>query len=87
MPIIRRLNDEPYAWALDAVPLADVANVERTMPDDFITADGFGITEAARRYFQPLIVGEAFPPFHNGLPRYVRVEYTFAPKQLPAFTI
>jgi len=87
MPIIRRLNDEPYAWALDAVPLADVANVERTMPEDFITADGFGITEAARRYFQPLIVGEAFPPFHNGLPRYVRVEYTFAPKQLPAFTI
>ena len=87
MPIIQRLSDTPYQWALDSVELAQVANVERTMPESFITADGYGITEAARRYFLPLIQGEAFPPFHDGLPRYVRVEYTFAPKRLPAFNV
>ncbi|MGA1207640.1 MAG: 6-phosphofructokinase [Litorivicinaceae bacterium] len=87
MPIIKRTSDNPYQWELASVPLSEVANVERTMPDDFIRADGYGITDVARRYFQPLIQGEAVPPFHNGLPSYVRVEYTFAPKRLSAFSI
>ena len=51
-----------------------VANQEKLLPPEFISADGFGVTDAARRYLVPLIVGEAFPPFKNGLPDYVRLQ-------------
>ena len=55
------------------MPLAQVANQEKKLPRQFITADGFGITAACRRYLEPLIGGEAPPPYKNGLPQYVRI--------------
>ncbi len=73
MPVIVRDSDSPYRWHTDAVALSEVANVERPLPRDYISDDGFGITEAARRYLQPLICGEDLPPFEQGLPRYVRL--------------
>jgi 6-phosphofructokinase len=73
MPAIRRLSDTPYRWDIIEASLSEVANQEKLLPADFISADGFGITEAARRYLAPLIVGEAYPPFRNGLPEYVRL--------------
>ena len=82
MPAIRRLSDAPYRWDIIAAPLSEVANQEKLVPPDFISADGFSITEAARRYLAPLIVGEAFPPFKNGLPDYVRLQNVAAPKKL-----
>jgi 6-phosphofructokinase 1 len=81
MPAIRRINDSPYRWDIIEAPLSAIANQEKLMPPEFI-ADGFGITEAARRYLAPLIVGEAFPPFKNGLPDYVRLQNVAAPKKL-----
>lgn len=68
MPAIRRLSDMPYHWDIIDAPLSAVANKEKLLPPDFISADGFGITEAARRYLAPLIVGEAYPPYKCGLP-------------------
>jgi 6-phosphofructokinase len=82
MPAIRRLSDAPYRWDIIAAPLAEVANKEKLLPPDFIAADGFGITEAARRYLAPLIVGEAYPPFKNGLPDYVKLRNVAVPKKL-----
>jgi 6-phosphofructokinase len=82
MPAIRRLSDAPYRWDIIAAPLAEVANQEKLLPPDFISADGFGITEAARRYLAPLIVGEAYPPFNNGLPDYVKLRNVAVPKKL-----
>lgn len=82
MPAIRRLNDSPYRWDIIAAPLAEVANQEKLLPPDFISSDGFGITEAARRYMAPLIIGEAYPPFKNGLPDYVRLRNVAVPKRL-----
>jgi 6-phosphofructokinase len=82
MPAIRRLSDSPYCWDIIAAPLAEVANQEKLLPPDFISADGFGITDAARRYLAPLIVGEAYPPFKNGLPDYVKLQNVAAPKKL-----
>jgi len=82
MPAIRRLSDSPYRWDIIAAPLAEVANQEKLLPPDFISADGFGITEAARRYLAPLIVGEAYPPFKNGLPDYIKLRNAAAPKKL-----
>src|SRR5262245_30219023 len=82
MPAIRRLNDAPYRWDIIEAPLSEVANQEKLLPPDFIRADGFGITEAARRYLAPLIVGEAYPPFKDGLPDYVKLRNAPAPKKL-----
>jgi 6-phosphofructokinase 1 len=88
MPVIRRLTENPYSWDITTAELKDLANVEKMLPRDFITEDGFGITEACRRYLQPLIEGEAFPPFKdNGLPHYVRLSQTLTAQKLPVFDI
>jgi 6-phosphofructokinase len=82
MPAIRRISDRPYSWDIIETPLSAVANQEKLLPPDFISADGFGITEAGRRYLAPLIVGEAYPPFKNGLPDYVKLQNVGTPKKL-----
>jgi 6-phosphofructokinase 1 len=84
MPAIQRVADRPYRWKIVAAPLAKVANAEKKLPRDFITADGFGITAKARRYLAPLIKGEAPPPFKDGLPRYVRLRNVAVRRKLPA---
>lgn len=72
MPVIKRISDKPYRWRIEPAPLTEIANHEKTMPPEFIRADGYGITEAARRYLQPLIRGEAYPPYsRDGLPKYL----------------
>lgn len=73
MPTIQRVSNRPYRWKIGVAKLVDVANIEKKMPRDFITADGFHITAKCRRYLEPLIAGEAFPPFEKGLPAYVRL--------------
>ena len=82
MPAIRRLSDAPYQWDIIAAPLAEVANQEKLLPAAFISADGFGVTEVARRYLAPLIVGEAYPPFVDGLPNYVKLRNVAVPRKL-----
>jgi 6-phosphofructokinase 1 len=82
MPAIRRISDSPYRWDITEAPLSAVANQEKLLPAEFVSADGFGITAAARSYLAPLIVGEAFPPFKNGLPDYVRLQNVATPKKL-----
>ena len=76
-----------YSWSIGEAPLADVANVEKKMPRSFITRDGFGITEAGREYLAPLIGGEDYPPYKNGLPQYARPKLVLAPKKLKAFKL
>lgn len=85
MPVVVRDSDQPYKWHIEEVALARVANVERKLPREFISADGYGITEACRRYLQPLIAGEAYVPFENGLPQYVHVPLTTVAKKLKEF--
>ncbi|MDR0529121.1 MAG: 6-phosphofructokinase [Zoogloeaceae bacterium] len=87
MPAIHRLSDAPYRWEITLVPLAEVANVERKMPREFITEDGFGVTEVCRRYLLPLLEGEAFPPFAQGLPDYARLTPPRAEKKLADFSV
>jgi 6-phosphofructokinase 1 len=82
MPTIVRVSDDPYQWKTGSVELAEVANVEKTMPRDYISEDGFGITESCRRYLQPLIAGEDYPPYTNGLPQYVVLKNVAVPKKL-----
>jgi 6-phosphofructokinase 1 len=67
--------------------LADVANVEKFMPRDFITADGFGITEACKRYLRPLIQGEDYPQYSNGMPVFATLKNIAVPRKLPVFEL
>ena len=87
MPAIIRTSDRPYRWKIQPVPLDQVANKEKMLPDDYITPDGFGITAKARAYLQPLTVGEAPVRYRNGLPEFVRLKNVAVPKKLPPFTI
>ena len=87
MPTIVRVSDAPYHWEIGVAALQDVANVEKKMPRAFISADGFGITEGCRRYLAPLIAGEDFPPYRDGLPYYVRLQNISVGKKLPVFSV
>ncbi|MCL9682695.1 6-phosphofructokinase [Legionella maioricensis] len=82
MPVIIREKDEPYQWSIGQVALADVANQEKDMPAEYITEDGMGITPACKRYLAPLIQGEAYPSYTNGLPNYVRLKNQLVDKKL-----
>jgi 6-phosphofructokinase 1 len=82
MPAIIRTSDKPYRWKVQAVPLSQIANVEKMLPRDYISADGYGITAKARTYLAPLIRGEDFPPFKDGLPQYARLANVAVPKKL-----
>lgn len=84
MPAIIRKADEPYRWEVSTAALAQVANVEKKMPLDFISSDGYGITEACRKYLQPLIAGEDYPPYNGGLPKYIRLKNEAVSKKLSA---
>ena len=87
MPTIVRISSKPYRWKIGVANLSDVANVEKKMPRDFITGDGFHITQKCRNYLAPLIAGEAPPKFENGLPRYVRLKNAAVKKKTPEFKL
>jgi 6-phosphofructokinase 1 len=84
MPTIVREQGKPYRWKIGEAPLSEVANQEKKMPIHFITDNGFGITQDCRDYLEPLIFGESFPPFDNGLPRVARLQNTLTEKKLKA---
>ena len=88
MPTIDRISNDPYRWEIGSADLADVANVEKMMPADFISDDGFGITEKCRQYLYPLIKGEAYPEYdERGMPRYVVLQNSLIEKKLPVFEL
>lgn len=82
MPTVVRVSSRPYKWKVGMAQLAKVANVEKMMPKDFISPDGFGITDKCRVYLEPLISGEDYPPYKNGLPQYVRLKNAAVPRKL-----
>jgi ATP-dependent phosphofructokinase / diphosphate-dependent phosphofructokinase len=82
MPTIVRQSNAPYRWTIGEAPLSQVANQEKRVPRNFITADGFGITPACRRYLLPLIGGEDYPPYRKGLPTYVALKGVSVAKRL-----
>jgi 6-phosphofructokinase 1 len=87
MPTVDRISDEPYKYKIGMADLKDVANVEKFMPRDFITRDGFGITPKCKRYLTPLIQGEDYPKYQDGLPVYVTLKNVAVAKKLATFKI
>ena len=82
MPTVVRASNKPYKWKVGVAELSKVANVEKMMPTDFITADGFGITAKCRQYLEPFIKGEDYPPYKDGMPQYVRLKNVAVSKKL-----
>jgi 6-phosphofructokinase 1 len=74
MPVIKRVSDSPYRWKIESAPLGRIANKEKMLPRRYITKDGFGITAACRGYLEPLIKGEDYPPYVNGLPKVAKLK-------------
>lgn len=89
MPVIKRVSNKPFKWKIESAPLVKIANIEKKLPQNFITRDGFGITAAARTYFEPLIRGEDTPPYDatTGLPKYATLKRILLKKKLPAYSI
>ena len=87
MVSIERDASKPYTWSLSEVPLSAVANQEKKMPQAFISKNGFGITQQARDYLLPLIAGEDYPPYQNGLPFYPRLKNTLITKRCTQWTL
>jgi 6-phosphofructokinase 1 len=85
MPVICRDSDEPYRWHIESADVNEVANREKKIPLDWISDDGYGINEKAHAYLLPLIQGEDYPPYENGLPLYARLKLAQLPRKLPAF--
>ena len=87
MPAIIRISNNPYKWEIGCGELKDVANVEKMMPKNYISADGFSITDSCREYLLPLIEGENYPPYNDGLPNYVVLKKSKVVQKLPPFKI
>ncbi len=86
MPAIIRTSDDPYAWEIQSAPLDQVANIEKMLPAEYISEDGYGITEAARTYLGALIEGEAATPWENGLPVHAKIKGVLVNKKLPPWS-
>ena len=82
MMTIDRVSNNPYEWQIGETALTNVANVEKMMPEDFISEDGFGITQSCRDYLLPLITGEDYPEYENGMPKYARIKGQLVDKKL-----
>jgi len=87
MPAIVRISNNPYKWEIGCGELKDVANVEKMMPKNYISADGFSITDSCREYLLPLIEGENYPPYNDGLPNYVVLKKSKVAQKLPPFEV
>jgi ATP-dependent phosphofructokinase / diphosphate-dependent phosphofructokinase len=87
MPTVERISDVPYKYKIGVADLAKVANVEKFMPRDFISKDGFGITDKCKKYLNPLIAGEDYPKYKNGLPVYVQLKNVAVEKKLAKFDV
>jgi len=87
MPAIIRISNNPYKWEIGFGELKDIANVEKMMPENYISEDGFSITSLCREYLLPLIEGENYPPYNNGLPDYVVMQKSKIKKKLPPFKV
>ena len=87
MPIIKRTSSNPYSWEIDKVKLSRVANVEKKLPQKFISKDGFGVTEACKNYLRPLIQGEAYPPYKDGVIETASLKNKLVKKKLKTFKV
>ena len=82
MPIIVRGKGKKYTWKIEPAPLSKIANLEKKLPKSFITKDGLNVNKKAIDYLMPLISGENFPEFQNGIPKIEELKLIKVKKKL-----
>ena len=82
VPMITRISSSPYKWKINEVSLKVVANKEKFLPQSYISKDGYGISDTAREHILPLIQGEAYPIYQDGLPQMTRHRFPLLTKKL-----
>ena len=85
MPVIVRNKNKKYSWKIEPAQLSKIANVEKKLPYSFISKNGFDVTTSAIKYLKPLIQGEAFPKFKNGIPYTQKLKLVEVKKKLPTW--
>ena len=85
MPVIVRTKGKKYSWKIEPTQLSKIANVEKKLPYSFISKNGFDVTPSAIKYLKPLIQGEAFPKFKNGIPHTQKLKLVEVKKKLPTW--
>ncbi len=78
MPVISRDSNNPYKWSIKESELQHIANKEKTVPADFISEDGFRITQKGVEYLRPLTIGESYPKYKDGIPVYEQIDLHLA---------
>lgn len=68
---MNRISEVPYKITYDLADVHNIANVEKTVPLEWITFDY--VTEEAVSYIRPLIQGELNPIINDGLPRQIKL--------------
>ena len=71
--IFQRLSNKPYLMGTSIYDVNAIANVEKTVPQEWIINDGTGISQEALDYMLPLIQGEVYPYMVDGLPRHIKL--------------
>jgi len=87
LPVVEQVSESPFIWRYKNVKLMDVADLEKHVPDEYLTEDGMDITQAAIDYLMPLVKGERCPVFKNGLPDIHPISFDPLPKALPNYEI
>ena len=71
MVVMKRVSDKPYFCKMETFDVHDIANGEKTVPLEWITEDGRGLTGEMLEYIRPLIMGEVLPVYVDGLPAHL----------------
>ncbi|KUJ75795.1 6-phosphofructokinase [Thiomicrospira sp. XS5] len=85
LPVIEVIDTHPLVWRYKNVDLFEVADLEKSVPDEFLTEDGMDITPAAIDYLLPLIKGERHIQYCNGLPDIYPMQFELVEQQLPKY--
>ena len=83
MPIIVRGKGKKYSWKIEPALLSKIANLEKKLPNAFISKNGMDVTSKAINYLSPLIEGESFPNFKKGIPEIKKLKLVEVKKKLP----
>ncbi|GHU42731.1 pyrophosphate--fructose 6-phosphate 1-phosphotransferase [Clostridia bacterium] len=70
MTTLLRIGNDPYQTQTGCCDVREVANFEKTVPQEWISAGGTDVSKAFVDYAKPLIIGELDPFMVDGLPRH-----------------
>lgn len=71
MMTINRVEDDKYSVYYGSADISGIANGVKCVPTEYINAEGNGVTDECIKYLAPLILGEVYPEYENGIPKHI----------------